>query len=213
MRRLLCFLMFVFLLSGCAETVKYICSDGSVVANPSACPLPENPSPQITTPEVTPSDIFVLKKEESIHVFGKKVTLDDVFDDGKTVVDVNGIAREIKSTKYLEIIDGLEVIVQSINFVVTDPDSSSATLKINPLTLNNSEYLFFVDEPQVVYDVEVTLEGVTPSYILVDTDDVLGMKIYPGSSKIISGLNITNVRVFPHGIRAEDYAILRIYRI
>jgi hypothetical protein len=213
MRRVLIIFVLLLFLAGCSQSVKYVCSDGSVVKDASDCPSPEETQNAISTPEViTKTDTYNLKKSESMDFDGKSVKLKDVFDDGRTIVDVSGVAREIKSTKYLEIINGLEVTVMGITYQSTDPDASSATLKLNKLALNQSEYLFFNDQPQVIDKVEVTLSGVTPSYIIVDTGDVLGMKIYPGSSKVVSGINITNVRAFPRGVRSEDYAILRVVK-
>ncbi len=205
-------ILFIPLLYGCGKSVKYVCSDGSVTTDTSKCPPAGQSITSITESKVIPQDIFTLRKGESIVFKDKKVKLLDVFSDGITYVDVSGVMREIKATNQMEIINGLEVIVRNLNYVVTDPDSSTATLKLSPLILNSSEYLFFVDNPQVVEGVEVTVKGITPSYILVDTPNVLGMKIYPGNSKVFSGLNITNVKAFPRGIRAEDYAILRITR-
>ncbi len=206
-------MLFLPLLYGCGQSVKYVCSDGSVTTDTSKCPPAGQPITSITESKVIPQDVFTLQKGESIMFDGKKVRLLDVFSDGITYIDVSGVTREIKATNQLEIINGLEVIVKGLNYVVTDPDSSTATLKIDTLVLNSSEYLFFVDNPQVVEGVEVTVKGITPSYILVDTPNVLGMKIYPGNSKVFSGLNITNVKAFPRGIRVEDYAILRITRV
>ncbi len=203
-------LLSLFLLYGCGQSVKYVCSDGSVTTDTSKCPPAGKPIASITESKVTSQDIFTLKKGESIVFKDKKVKLLDVFSDGITYIDVSGVTREIKATNQLEIINGLEIVVKGLNYVVTNPDSSTAILKINPLVLNSSEYLFFIDDSQVVENVEVTLKGVTPSYVLVDTPSALGMKIYPGSSKVFSGLNITNVKAFPRGVRAEDYAILRI---
>ncbi|MFH1332311.1 MAG: hypothetical protein ABIH63_03425 [archaeon] len=208
---LLSSLFLVFLLAGCQQPVKYVCSDGSVVSDASLCPIEEEETEiPITTPEITPTDTFVMKISESVDFEGKTIKLLDVSNDGKTLVDVSGVTREIMSTKQVEIVNGLEVVVLSINYVNTDPDSSMATLKFSPLTLGYDEYLFYVDKPQSIEGIEVTLTGVASSYILIDTDDVSGMKIYPGSSKIVSGLNITNFKAFPRGVRAEDYAILII---
>ncbi len=209
---MLLFFLFLstFLLAGCQQSVKYVCSDGSVVTDASQCPPAEEVESSITPSEVISTDVFTMRGDESIDFEGKNVKLVEVLSDGKTLVEVSGVQREIKSTKQLEIINGLEIVVQSISYVFTDPASSSATLKINTLVLGEDEYLFYVDRPQVVEDVEVTLSGVTSSYILVGTEQVPGMKIYPGSSKVVSGLSITNLKAFPRGVRAEDYAILKI---
>jgi len=211
MKAIFVLLVLVFLFAGCQQPVKYVCSDGSVVSDASLCPQEEEePETTIAPPEVTSTDTFVMKIGESVDFEGKAVKLLDVSNDGKTLVEVSGVVREIRSTKQVEIINGLEVVVLTISYVNTDPDSSMATLKFSPLTLGYDEYLFYVDKPQSIEGVEVTLTGVASSYILVDTDEVSGMKIYPGSSKIVSGLNITNFKAFPRGIRVEDYAILRI---
>lgn len=210
MKWLLLFSALAFLLAGCSERVSYVCSDSSVVSNPSDCP-PKEEAP-ISTPEVTTSDVYTLKVGESADVDGRKVTLKNVFADGRVLVEVSGVGMEFPSTKHLEIVSGLEVVIQSINFFVTQPGSSTAVLKINPFVPAPDEHILFVDEPQVVEDVKVTVKGITPSYIIVDTENVLGMKIYPGSSKVMSGINITNIRAFPHGIRSQDYVILKVVR-
>lgn len=212
MKRILIFCLLVFLFAGCSQSVRYVCSDGSVVSDPSKCPPSEKYQSPITEPTVTPSDVFTLKKGDSMDFEGKKVKLLDVLNEGTTSFDVSGVEGEIKGTKTLEIINGLEIVVERINYIFTNPDSSSAYFRLRTFIPNATEYLFFADKPQIVEGVEVILTGVTSSYVLVDAGDVSGMKIYPGSSKEISGLNVTNVEAFPHGIRAEDYAILRIVK-
>lgn len=206
----LIFSLFIFF--GCSKSVKYVCSDGSVVSDTSRCaPVPSLNS--ITQPEVSSPDVFRLAKGESVFFEGKKITLVNLLSNGKSTFSVSGVSVEVESTKKLEIINGLEIVVQSIDYNFTSPDLSTISFKVSPLVLNSDEYLFFVGEPLIIDRSTITLRGVTPSYIVVDTDDVLGMKIYPGGSKVVSGLNITSVKSFPHGIRADDYAILRINKV
>lgn len=213
MKRILILLALVFLFAGCGQSVKYVCSDGSVVSDASKCPPSEEYKAPVTEPTVMPTDVFTLKKGESMAFEGKDVKLVDVLDNGRTIFSVSGVKTEIKGTKELEIINGLEVFVDKVNYVFVDPASSNAYFKLRMFVPNASEYLFFTDTPQNVDGIQVTLTGVTPTYVLVDGGNVRGMKIYAGSSKEIDGLNVTNVRAFPHGIRVEDYAILRIVKV
>lgn len=197
---------------GCSNSVKYVCSDGSIVSDTSKCSSFAN-SNSITKPEVSSSNVFTLVKGESVFFEGKKITLVDLFSDGGSIFSVSGVSAEVSSTKNLEIINGLEITVQNINYNFTNLDLSTVSFKVNTFVLDKDEYLFFVNEPLTIDKSTIILQGVTPSYLIVDTDNVLGIKIYPGSSKVISGLNITSVKSFPHGIRADDYAILRINKV
>ncbi len=213
MKRLIPFLLlFVLLFIGCGESVKYVCSDGSVVSDASLCPRPEEPK-QITKPEVKPQGVYTMTKGNSMNFEGKVVKLLDVFNNGGTHFYVSGVSTEIKATKELEIINGVEIVVQSIQYNNTNPELSSATFTIKKFVPNENEYLLFVDKPQIVDGVEITLKGVSSSYVLVDLGEFEYMKIYPGMSKEIGGFNVTNVKAFPHGRRIEDYAILKVVRI
>ncbi|MEM4245433.1 MAG: hypothetical protein QXR60_04495 [Candidatus Nanoarchaeia archaeon] len=212
MKRLISFLLFfVLLFFGCSESVKYVCSDGSVVSDASLCPRPEEPKP----PEIkiTSEGTYTLTKGESMTFEGKEIKLLDVLYGGRTLFYVSGVATEIKATKELEIINGIEIVVQSIYYNNTNPELSSATFTIKRFIPKENEYLFFVDQPKIIEGVEVTLTGVSSSYVLVDLGEFEDMKIYPGSSKEIDGFNVTNVKAFPHGRRIEDYAILKVVRI
>lgn len=215
---------FSALFLGCATTPTgnvVVCNEPYILVGSSCCldvndnnicdkDETEPETPPVEEPDSGVQTEFILGKGESIDVFGKTFTVVDfsIFQ-GKleTVVDVDGVTWTIQETKKPEIVNGLVVTPLRVDRLQT-----YIVINIEPLKLKSNEYLFEVDEEQVVLGKVLVLKNVQDDdgvlvKVLESEADVF---IMPGESKVYDGLKITNVEGFYRLVRAESYAILKV---
>lgn len=214
-----------FFLSGCTTCNKpYIkvgnecCLDNN---DNSICDVDENIAKEAPKEETLANDEYQFKINEGKDFpnYMKYVKLISVDNEGKIVVEVEdtksktvvSTTREIKETKYMEIIDGLEIINQRINFDI-DPNKIYVILKINKYTEKPDEYLVNIDKPITVKGNTITFKEVDPKdhSIQISVNGKNYIRIREGYTENIEELQITNVKAFPRDVRYENYAILRI---
>ncbi len=216
--KLLIFLLITFVfITGCTTCNKpYIkvgnecCLDNN---DNSICDADENIAKEAPKEETLGSDEYQFKINEvkMLAQWGKEVKLISVDNDGKIVVKVNDVERDIKETKYMEIIDGLEITNQRINFDI-DPNKIYVILKINMYVEKPNEYLVKIDKPITVKINTIIFKEVDPKdhSIQVSVNNKNYIRIREGYTENIENLQITNVKAFPRDIRYENYAILKI---
>ncbi len=212
------------LFSGCggATTNAIVCNKPYILVGSSCCldandnkicdkdetEEPETPSTPEPEPQVQTE--FKLSKGESIEAFGKTFTLVDftIFQ-GKleTVVDVDGMTWVIQETKKPEIVNGLKVTPVSV-----DKLQSYIVISIEPFKLKTDEYLFKIDEEQVILGRVLVLRNVQDDdgVLIEASDSTTDIFVMPGETKVYEGLKITNVEGFYRLVSAERYAILKV---
>ncbi|MFH1332047.1 MAG: hypothetical protein ABIH63_02060 [archaeon] len=230
-RMLLGFTVFALFLTavliiGCggATTNAVVCNEPYILVGSSCCldandnnicdkdevEEPETPPEEPEEPEPEVQTEFMLSKGESIYVFGKTFTLVEfsIFQ-GKleTVVDVDGVTWTIEETKKPEIVNGLVVTPVSVDKLQT-----YIVIDIEPFKLKTDEYLFRIDEEQVILGKVLVLKDIQDDNgVLVEAlDSATNIFIMPGETKVYEGLKITNVESFYRDIRVERYALLKV---
>jgi len=211
--------LFSFLLTGCTTCNKpYIKVGNSCCLDNNGngiCDKDENIAKEKPIQGVNlSSDEYQFNVSESkmLSQWGKEVTLVNMDNEGKIVVKVNDVTREIKETNYMEIVDGLEITNKRINYDYVDPSKKYVILKIDKYTEGPNEYLVNIDKP-------IYVKGNTILFKEVDTKDhsiqvsVNGKsytRIREGYTENVEGLQITNIKSFPRDTRYENYVILKI---
>jgi hypothetical protein len=216
-------MLFSLLLTGCTSCNKpYIkvgnscCLDNN---DNNICDKDENIAKEKPQETQLASDEYQFKINEikTLNQWDKEVTLVSMDNEGKIVVKVNGVEREIKETNYMEIIDGLEITSKRINYDYVDPNKNYVILKINKYTEKPDEYLVNIDKPIKVKGELLTITLKDIDYedhsikINVNNENLIRIREgYTENIYIIPGLEITNVKAFPRDIRYENYAIIKV---
>lgn len=206
-----------FFLSGCTTCNKpYIkvgnscCLDNN---DNSICDVDEDIAKEAPKETTLANDeyLFNINEVKMLSQWGKEVRLISADNEGKIVVKVNNVERDIKETKYMEIIDGLEITNQRINFDI-DPSKIYVILKIDKYTEKPDEYLVEIDKSITIKGNTITFKEVDPKdhSIQVSVNGKNYVRIREGYTENIENLEITNVKAFPRDIRYENYAILKI---
>lgn len=180
-----------------------------VIVEEAPIPLAEQPEEQ---PE-TQSNEFLIKLGKSITFDKKKITLTGLENIPrlKAVFNVDGIEREVFDTKNLVIINNLEFTVLAYNNL-----ESSVVVKIEKLDLGDNQ-IITPREDITFKGKKITLKDVQDSEaILLDvkdtkTEDIsTNVIIKEGKSETVQGIKITNIDGFSSGVKAEEYAIIKV---
>ncbi|MEM4244938.1 MAG: hypothetical protein QW404_00490 [Candidatus Nanoarchaeia archaeon] len=157
---------------------------------------------------------FKLVRGDKLTVAGKSFTLVDfsVFG-GKltTTVNIDGKEYDIYETNKPDIINGLRITPVSV-----DRLQRYLVIKVEPFVLATDQYLLLYRKDTLILDRVVTLMKVQDDDgISLDVDD--GKNAYEvfipeGGSKVVSGLEITNVEAFYRINHQSSYAIVKIVR-
>lgn len=219
-----------FLLQGCTTTnnAQVVCTKPYILVGTSCC-LDENnngicdkdeqsqspvvnPIPTPTpTPAPTPTTEYTLVQGDKITVGGKTLTLVDfsIFQGMlDTVVDVDGVTRDIYETNKPEIINGLRVTPINVDRLQTQ-----VTLDVRPFTLGPDEYLLEMNAGQVILGKTLVLREVQDDNgILVELTELEKGNVFvmPGDTKQIDGVKITNVESFYRSGHGERYAVVKV---
>ncbi|MDP2908900.1 MAG: hypothetical protein Q8N77_03775 [Nanoarchaeota archaeon] len=163
---------------------------------------------------VLSEDEYLLKQGTSERIGGKTLVFLELDSSGKTTVSVDGVKRVIERTKFMEIVNGLEVTVLETEYAT---ESGNRIVKVlsKAYAPGLDEYLFSqVGSEKIVESVRIRLNKVeysSPSnYVLVDVGNSLNSKLKESETMVIEGLSITAVEVHPRGTPLESYAILKI---
>lgn len=149
---------------------------------------------------------------ESLSILGKKIRLLDVTIDGEAKIEVDNLQRTLRATRASEIINNIEVYTLETKF---SPSEKYAVIVVNEFRLKKNEYLLFIDSPEIIDDIKITLNEVEPedNSITLSTSEVPSVRIRESYSKVLGTLKITNIKAFPNPVRTDKYAIIKLEKI
>ena len=153
---------------------------------------------------------FKIHKGNSVNFNGKTIRIIDFDNSGKTDVAVDGVIRDIKSTRYTEIIN--EVMITILSF---DINAGYLTLKAEVLQLGDQEYLVFAGNSLTFNGKRLILRNVNDDgSVLIDIENELYKdRVLEGETKAIDGFWVTNINSWFRDALAERYSILKIIDI
>lgn len=147
----------------------------------------------------------------SLTILGKKVTVKDITTEYETIIQVDGTQKTIKTTQTPEYINGLNVVATELNFDGTGLNTY-VILKITEFKLGEDEYLLFYKDKMEIDGKKVELDDVytdNKDSISVGVQGVYA-RIIKGETKVLNGIEVTNVRTNPRAISSEKYAVLKL---
>ncbi len=172
-------------------------------------------TPVIGAPEELPAGRYTLALGESIIFEGKTVTLVGVENLPmlKGIYNVDGVEREVFSTKEMELINGIKVTnLKYLNL------ENGFIVKLEKLILEEGEYLIDTRKDLTIKGKTLTLYDVTESedvrkinLMITGTDIEPGTLILEeGETGTFAGLEITNLYAFPSGFKLDRQAIIKV---
>ncbi len=227
------FVMFVALIfiQGCEsqlQTPKVVCNKPYTLVGDSCCldnndngicdGSEEKPQEPSKIPEEKPvgetQTEFKLVRGDKLIVAGKSFTLVDfsVFG-GKltTTVNIDGKEFDIHNTNKPEIINGLRITPISV-----DRLQSYLIIRVEPFVLPADHYLLLYRKENHILSKVVTLMKVQDDDgITLDVDDgknTYEVFIAKGGTKVVGGLEITNVEAFYRIDHQSSYVIVKVVR-
>ena len=207
-------ILVVLFLAGCISEVQEL-KTPEAPAETAEPELQEDIIGTVETPEETAKTEIQGNKlniGESLNILGKKIKLLDVTIDGEAKIEVNGLQRTLRATRASEIINNIEVYTLETKFT---PSEKYAVIVVNEFRLKENEYLLFLDSPEIVNDIKITLNEVEPddNSITISTSEVPSVRIRESYSKVLGTLKITNIKAFPNPVRTDKYAIIKLEEI
>jgi len=159
-------------------------------------------------------DEYLLQKDMSEKIGGKTLTFVNLDSGGKISLKVDGITRVVETTKFKEIINGLEVTVLESKYS-TNSDELEIKILSKPYVPGPDEYFFEKEgSEKIIESVRLRLSRVEKSspnnFVRLDVGDTLNQKVIQGQTKTLEGLSITVVEAHPRGTPTESYAILKV---
>jgi hypothetical protein len=185
--------------------------EGNVVGLPEEKEEPVRKEVEKEEPEkLEPEKVVLMKEGDSVIFNGKQISLEKIdLTSGvlEFIIDVEGVTRSLYSTRDMEIVNGVKVTALTI-----DNLKRTIEIKFEMLELEPNEYLIYTNKNIFVDGKEIKLRDVnSDEYILIDIiDGTLKTSIKEGKSKIIDGLEITNVNAFFRDSLSERYAIIKV---
>lgn len=129
----------------------YICADGTLASTPEECPRCYEDNICKKTEDCTCKDcknqvnciIQRIKEKEYLLIlntpkklYGKTVTAKEITPKGVVIIEIDGIAEEIKTTKQETMINGLKITTQEIIYSYISPKDSMVIIKAEPASEN-----------------------------------------------------------------------------
>ena len=156
-----------------------------------------------------------IKYGETITVRDMDIKLVGLTSTGTITFELDGEEKKLEGTKNEEIYNNFYFSNIEYNYVGEIPESY-VILKITDFELNEHEYLLYKDKTINVNAKDITLEtskSDQDGYIQVTVCDEGTIKcveyegIYKGTTEIVRGLSITNIKNY---YRVNQYAIVKI---
>ncbi|MBU4502962.1 MAG: hypothetical protein KKA79_10290 [Nanoarchaeota archaeon] len=206
----------------------FVCPDGTLVSVPENCPICNGDGICQDKEKCDCEDCennvncivdrigdkeYLLILNEKKKVEGESVKVTEILNIGRVTIEVEGITREMETTRKEEIIDGLKVTTQEIIYNNAKPKNSVVIVKIEKYTPGENEYLLNTDEEKIISNTKIRLMKVfssTPSSILLDVGETTNRKLNEGVEETLEGLKITLLKSYSRSISSESYAILKI---